>query len=196
MDERKLEIYFRGKNMSFRSKILPVLSLTFAVGAFTTFTFAQDSTPASPAPDKVERKFKGGRSMMGDRAFGGRHGKRGPGMELRGINLTDDQKAKIKSIREANKPDQATMTELRTIREARKNRETITPEQQARLKEFREQSMAKMKAAHEQILAILTPEQKAQIETRKTEMRQRFENRKGNRKGRPAPPVVEKPKTN
>ncbi|MFT3744035.1 MAG: Spy/CpxP family protein refolding chaperone [Pyrinomonadaceae bacterium] len=182
--------------MSLRSKILPVLSLTFAVGAFSAFTFAQDTTPTAPAQGKAERKFKGDRGMMGDRAFGGRHGKRGPGFELRGINLTDDQKAKIKSIREANKPDQATITELRTIREGRKNGTAITPEQQARMKEFRDQSMAKMKAAHEQILAILTPEQKAQIETRKTEMRQRFEDRKANRKGRPAPPAVEKPKSN
>ncbi len=193
MDRRKLEIYYRGKNMSLRSKFLPVLSLTLAVGAFSTLTFAQETTSSTPAPNKAEKHLKGHGDKMGRKGFGGRHGKRGPGMELRGITLTDDQKAQIKTIRQANKPDQATMTELRTIREARKNGTAITPEQQARMKEFRERSMAKMKASHEQILAILTPEQKAQIETRKVEMRQRFQDRKGNRKGRPAPPAVEKP---
>ena len=133
---------------------------------------------------------------MDRKGFGKRHGKRGHGDSLRGLNLTDAQKAQIKTIREGNRPDQAAITELRTIRESRKNGTAITSEQQARLKEFREQSMTKMKAAHEQMLAILTPEQKAQIETRKVEMRQRFEDRKANRKARIAPPVVEKPKSN
>ncbi|MEQ1606835.1 MAG: Spy/CpxP family protein refolding chaperone [Pyrinomonadaceae bacterium] len=182
--------------MSLKAKLLSILSLTLAVGAFSTFTFAQDPTPVAPAPDKAEKRVNRDRGKMARKGMGDRHGKRGPGMVLRGITLTDDQRAKIKTIREANKPNQATITELRTIRESRKNGVAITPEQQARMKEFREQSMAKMKAAHEQILAILTPEQKAQIETRKTEMRQRMEERKANRKGRPAAPTIEKPKTN
>lgn len=182
--------------MSLRSKFLPILSLTFAVAMFATFSFAQDTTPAAPAPAKADKVFKGGRDKMGQRAFGGRHGKRAAKTFLRGINLTDDQKAKIKSIREANKPDQAVITELRTIREARKSGTALTPEQQGRMRAFRDQSRAKMRSAHDQILAILTPEQKAQIETRKKEMRQRLEDRKANRKGRPAPPAVEKPKDN
>ncbi len=179
--------------MSLRSKFLPILSLTFAVAMFATFSFAQDTTPAAPAPAKADKVFKGGRDKMGQRAFGGRHGKRAAKAFLRGINLTDDQKAKIKSIREANKP---VITELRTIREARKSGTAITPEQQGRMRAFRDQSRAKMRSAHEQILAILTPEQKAQIETRKKEMRQRLEDRKANRKGRRGPPAVEKPKDN
>ena len=182
--------------MSLRSKILPVLSLTLAVTAFSAFSFAQDTTTATPAPAKAEKRFKGDREKMDRGEFGGRHGKRGHDDALRGINLTDAQKAQIKTIREANKRDQATITEFRTIREARKSGAAITPEQQARMKEFREQSMAKMKAAHDQMLAILTPEQKAQIETRKTEMRQRFEDRKVNRKNRPAAPATEKPVIN
>ena len=112
--------------MSLRSKILPVLSLTFAVTAFSAFSFAQDATPATLAPDKVEKRFKGDREKMDRGEFGGRHGKRGHDDALRGIALTNDQKAKIKTIREANKPDQATMTELRTIRELRKSGSTIT----------------------------------------------------------------------
>lgn len=182
--------------MSLRSKILPVLSLTLAVTAFSAFSSAQDTTTAAPAPAKAEKRFKGDREKMDRPAFGDRHGKRGHDDALRGITLTDDQKAKVKSIREANKPDQATMTELRTIREARKSGTAITAEQQTRMKEFREQSMAKMKAAHDQMLAILTPEQKAQIETRKVEMRQRFEDRKANRKSRPAAPATDKPVIN
>lgn len=179
--------------MSLRSKVLPILSLTFAIALFSTFTMAQDST-ATPTPDKAVKGFK--RDKMARKGMGDRHGKGRMAMHgLRGIELTDAQKAQIKSIREANKPAQAVLTELRTIHEVRKTGTAITPEQKERIKAIREQSAAKAKSVHEQVLAVLTPEQKAQIETRKTEMRQRFENRKGDRKrGLPAP-VVEKPKT-
>ena len=45
---------------------------------------------------------------------------------MHGVNLTDAQKAQIKSIREANKPDKAKFEQLKTIREAHKNGTAIT----------------------------------------------------------------------
>ena len=85
--------------MSLRSKFLPVLSLTFAVAMFATFSIAQDTTPSAPVPSKADKVFKGGRDKMAQRAFGGRHGKRGALAFLRGINLTDDQKAIIEEMK-------------------------------------------------------------------------------------------------
>lgn len=181
--------------MSLRSKFLSVLSLTFAVAMFATFSFAQDSAPTNPAPNKAEKRFKGERGAAAHRG-GGRHGKRGgKGELLRGLNLSDAQKAQIKSLRENNKPDEATRAEIRTIREAHKNGDAITPEQQARVKEIREQGRTKAKAAREQIMVILTPEQKAQIETRKSEMRQRLQQQRTERKNRVLPAATDKPVT-
>src|SRR5439155_4002597 len=100
-------------------------------------------------------KFGGPMGRFGGPA--GRAGGFGPG-----ITLTDDQKAQIRKIHEANKPDAAAFEELRTIMEARRSG-TLTDAQKSRVKELREQQAAKAKAVHEQIEAILTPEQKAQI---------------------------------
>ena len=102
---------------------------------------------------------------------------------MHGINLTDEQKAQIKSIREANRPDKAKFDQLKAIREAHKNGTAITDEQKQQFKAFRDQAPAKSKAVHEQSLAVLTAEQKAQIEQRKQEMKQRFQERGEHRTG-------------
>jgi protein CpxP len=183
--------------MSFKRKFVSSLGVAAVTAAFSVVSFAQETTTTTPAaPTKIDRKGK--RGGFEGRGFGGGHfGKRGGfgGFGLRGfrdLNLTDAQKAQIKAIREANKPDQALFTELRTIREARRNGQTLTDAQKDRIKAIRDQQASKMKSVHEQILNVLTAEQKATLETRKTEMRQRFEQRKQNRQdrkaGRPAAP--------
>jgi protein CpxP len=181
--------------MQSRSKIVSFFAGAFGVAVLSTAAFAQDTTPV-PTTDKGDKAFKHGK-MKGE--FGRHHGKRGGfrgGFGLRGIDLTDAQKAQIKSIREANKPDQATMTELKAMRDARKAGQEITTEQKARMQAFREQARTKAKSVNEQILAVLTPEQKTQLETRRTEMRERFKNRGLKRQKRQATPTVEKPVTN
>ncbi|MBK7391701.1 MAG: Spy/CpxP family protein refolding chaperone [Chloracidobacterium sp.] len=196
--------------MSSKTKFISVLSIILGIAMFSTVSFAQDgkATTTTTTPDKVER-HKGERGFgkrMGREGFGGRHGKMrhmmGARMLMRGIDLTDAQKAQIKAIREGNKPDAATMAELKAIHESRKAGTALTVEQQNRMKAFREQRQAKMKAAHEQILNVLTVEQKAKIETRKAEMKQRFAERKlkfeERRKERGTKPATttDKPKDN
>ena len=182
--------------MSLKTRSLSFLSLSLGIACLTGAAIAQDTTPASPAPGKVENVLRGDRAKRSERASGFRHNKRGPREGLRGLNLTDAQKAQIKSIREANKPDQATLTEMKAIHEARKAGTEPTAEQKARAKAFREQTLSRAKAVHEQILAILTPEQRTQIETQRKEMRDRFQNRPERRKARPARPAIDNPKTN
>ena len=92
---------------------------------------------------------------------------------LRGIELTDAQKEQIRSIHEANKPSQEIVDQMKAIREARKNGGTITEDQKAQLKQLRDTQRAKMEQVHQQILAVLTPEQKTQLETRRAEMEKR-----------------------
>ena len=115
---------------------------------------------------------------------------------MRGINLTDAQKEQIKAIRLANKPDRSNFEAMRTIMSAKRDG-TITADQEAQLKTFKEQARAKGQLVHQQIDAVLTAEQKAQIETRKQEMKQKreeFRKQRELRKANPPAATTEKPK--
>ncbi len=186
--------------MSLKSKFFSILTVAISVVAFSTFTIAQDDKTVTTTPDKAEKPMKGeghgfGKRKFGGEGFRGMHGRRGHGMMrmLHDINLTDAQKEQIHAIMQANKPDQTTMDEVRTLAMA-KDDGTITTEQQARLTALKTQAREKAKSVHEQIMGLLTAEQKAQIETRKTEMKQRMEERKLKRQQKPAATTTEKPK--
>ena len=159
--------------MSFKGRFLSVLTLAIAFAAFGTVSFAQQTTTQD---NGVQKQDKEGRQLRKDGrrgGFGMRGGHGGFGM-LRGIELTDAQKQQIKSIMDSNKPDEAAMTQMRTLRDAKRSG-TLTADQQAQLKAFRDQQRVKMESVHQQILSILTPEQKQQIEQRQQEMKQRRE---------------------
>ncbi len=182
--------------MSLNNKMLSFFSAALGVAVLSVGAFAQETTPAPEKAKKADEAAKAGKLAgkgFGHRGMGpmGRRGF-GPGMALRGINLTDEQKAQIKSIREANKPDAATIAEMKAIHEARKAGQAPTEEQKARMQAFRSQQREKAKGVHEQIMNVLTAEQKAQIETRKTEMRERMKTRNFNRPKRTAPPATDK----
>jgi protein CpxP len=143
------------------------------VSAFAFSAAAQDQ-PAKPGADAkgiFKEKRPGG--MRGERM-----GHRGHGFGLRGIDLTDAQKEQIRQIREANKPGQALRDEMKALREARRNGGTITEDQKARLKALRDETQANMKSVHEQILAVLTAEQRAQLDQRRQQMQQRMQERR------------------
>lgn len=166
--------------MAIRTKLFTTTTLALSIAAFGVLAGAQ--TPEPPATDgqkieKGDRKGEFGRrgGKFGKRG-GMRHGGHRMGMGMfRGIELTDAQKEQIKAIREANKPSEETLAVMKSIRDTRRAGGTITEDQKAQLKQLRAAQREKMKGVHEQILAILTPEQKAQLETRKAEMQQRRE---------------------
>src|SRR4051812_29476067 len=110
---------------------------------------------------------------------GDRDGMRGGGMMrmFHDLDLTDAQKTQIHSIMEANKPDQATMEEFRTLRKAKEDG-TLTAEQQDRLTALRGQQKEKMQSIHSQIMAVLTPDQIAKLEKEKQERKQNWEDHK------------------
>ena len=167
--------------MSLKNKFYSVLTVAIAVVAFSTFTLAQDSKATTPAPgkEKAERHSKGeGRES-------GRHEGRGEGFGYGGgmmrmmqeLNLTEAQKTQIHAIMDANKPDKVTMEELETLTKA-KHDGTITAAQQERLTVLKTQTQEKWQSIHQQIMPILTPEQKAQLEQKKQEMKQRMQERR------------------
>ena len=182
--------------MSLRTNFFSVITASFAVAAFATFASAQETpaTPEKPNAPKVERPDKDGfgrhgefgRGMHGDKHRDGMHG-------LMGIELTDAQKQQLRQIHEANRPDETTRQEMKTLMDA-KRAGTLTAEQQERFKALRAEGREKEEKIHKQVLAILTPEQRQQLETRKQEMRKKMEERRELRQQKPATP--ETPKTN
>ena len=167
--------------MSFKRKLVSAVTTGFAVVAFSTFVSAQDNTKTDQdSNQKREWRGKGdkrggfGKGMRGGR--GGMHG-------LRGIDLTDAQKEQIRTIMAANRPDEASMQEMRTLMQA-KREGTITAEQKERFKSLREQGRLKAEQTHQQVLAILTPEQRQQYEAKKAEMKQKWEERRQERRER------------
>ena len=162
--------------MSLRNRLFSVLTVMIAVAAFATFNMAQDGRSTTPAPDKAERHNRGeGRGMH--EGHGGGMGY-GDGMMrmIHELNLTDAQKTQVHAIMDANKPDKATMEEFETLGKA-KHDGTITAAQQERLNVLRTQAQEKRQSVHQQIMAILTPEQKAQLEQKKQEMKQHRQER-------------------
>ena len=168
--------------------LVAVLVLTF--GVFAGAALAQDTTTTSPKQDNTEKSDKfqrrGGRMGRGGEGFrGGMHRDGGPFAMLRGIELTDAQKAQIKTILDSNRPDQAALDQMKSLREARKGGTQLTADQKAQLKATRQAQAAKMKSVHEQILNVLTAEQKAQLDQRRLQMEQRRQQRRELRKDKP-----------
>ena len=123
--------------MSFKRKLVTAVASAFAVAAFTSFAAAQDSKSTNPTTteptqkqEKWERRGGGRGDGMGRGFRGGKRGGMGGGMMrgFRDLNLTDAQKQQIRTIMEANRPDQATMEEMKTLFEAKRNG-TLTTEQ-------------------------------------------------------------------
>ena len=163
--------------MSLKTKFFPVITLAFAVVAFSTFVSAQETTTSPDAIKKYEKRERKGFGKHGDNGKGMRGGRHFGMRGLRGIDLTDAQKEQLRAIHESNRPSEETRKEMHTLMLA-KREGTITPEQQERLKALKMQAREKGKQIHEQVLAILTPEQRQQLEARKAEMRKKREERR------------------
>lgn len=183
--------------MAIKHKFITLLTLAFAVFAFTTFAAAQETVKTDgDATTKIDkREFrKGKRDGMGGRGFGKRGGKRGGMHAFRGLNLTEEQKAQMKSIREANRPDPSVREELRTLMQAKRDG-TMTAEQKERAEALKAQGREKGEVVRQQMLAVLTVEQRQQMEQKKQEMKQRFQDRRMKRDQMREKKTPETPKT-
>jgi protein CpxP len=122
----------------------------------------------------------GGRGMGGDR--GAMMGK-----ALERLNLTADQKTRIQALRtQFQQTNAAALSEMKSLRDQMKS--AMEAKDRDKAKSIREQLKSKMetlKPAHEQlhqqILAILTPEQKAELDKMKAERKEKFDGKKGQR---------------
>jgi Spy/CpxP family protein refolding chaperone len=180
--------------MSLIKKLSSISALAVAFVVFGGYAAAQDTAaPSQDGVQKTEKQYKRG-MKAGKR--GGMRGMHRGGFGLHGIELTDAQKEQIKAIRMANKPSEAEMAEMKSIREARKAGGELTADQKAKMQAFRDARKAKMETVHAQILAILTPDQRTQLEAKKAEMQQRREEFRQKRQERKAAREAAKPTEN
>src|SRR2546423_1301379 len=107
------------------------------------------------------------------------------------LNLTDDQKAKIKQIREssasANQPLReqlrAKRQELRQASEGGTFNEALATQKLTEMAGLHAKAMGARFALHQQMLAVLTTEQKAQLD----QLKAQFKTHRGLRRGEGGP---------
>ena len=169
-------------------KTLTIASLS-AVALAAPIAFAQ-STGTNQDTQQVSR----GEGHGHGKGWGNKEGRgeRGgmQGMMFRGINLTDDQKAKMKQISQSfRERTQSLHQELRAKRQGlREASEGGTFNEALATQKLQESASLQAKLMGEQfkmrqeMLAVLTPEQKAQMEQKRAEFKDKG-NERGNRKG-------------
>ena len=86
--------------------------------------------------------------------------------------------------------NRANHEEFRALREARRSG-TLTDEQKQKFRTLREQMKQNAEQNKAKVLAILTPEQRAQLELKKQEMEKRRQERRQMRQNRPAPSATQ-----
>lgn len=136
---------------------------------------AAGAAAQQPQPAPQDEAGRGGNRE------GMRRGGRG-GHEFRGLNLTDAQREQIRTLREGlRQRTQAQRDELRQLFQARRQGGQLTPEQAGRAGQLQEELRQAHDAHRQQMLAVLTPEQRTRLEQRKQMRRRRLEERRQRR---------------
>ncbi len=179
--------------MSFKRRFISTVTLALAVAGFTTFVAAQEAPKQDDSMQKQEqregRRFGGKRGGKGMR--GGKHGG-GDRMLMRSLgklNLSDAQKEQTRSVFETFKTSTGTQREEMRGLAMKKRDGIITADEQNRLKEIKTQMRASGEQMHNSILAILTAEQRTQLDQIKEEMKQKRMERRQNRQNQTVPPT-------
>ena len=165
--------------MSLKSKLIGVCLMLGLV--FTSSALVAAQQPATASQDNTQQQ-------EGPR--GGRHGmgKRGPGGVLRLIsqlNLTDAQQEQLRAIAETFEAStKAQREEMRKLSEGTQGQPSADTE--ARRQTLRAEIGQAMRGRHEQVLNILTAEQRTQLEQLVKERKARHMERRGRRTGQPS----------
>jgi protein CpxP len=168
-----------------RFKTLAIATLS-AIALAASIAVAQTVTPGQDNQNQGERREWRGRGR-GDHKGHGMRGMRAGG--FRQLNLTDDQKAKMKQIRETfaqtNKPLReqlrAKRQELRQASEGGTFNEALATQKLTEMASLEAKLMGERFKLHQEMLSVLTAEQKAQLEQAKAQRKAR----RGEMRGRP-----------
>ena len=165
-----------------RFKKLAIASIS-AIALAGSIAVAQTVTPNQTGQQGQQMERHGGQGRQGK--HGGWGGMREGGF-FRQLNLTDDQKAKMKQIHESfaerNKPLReqlrAKRQELRQASEGGTFNEALATQKLTEMASLQAKEMGEQFKLHQEMLSVLTPEQKAQLEQSKAQ----FKGRRGMRK--------------
>jgi periplasmic protein CpxP/Spy len=168
-------------------KTLGLATALTAMAVAGSIAVAQTVTPNQSTREQGQQKREGRRGGRGgdrNHGFGGMRGDR----LFSQLNLTDDQKAKVKQIHqsfaERNKPLreqlQAKRQELQQARQGDTFNESLATQKLSEMAALEAKLMGERFRLHQEMLTILTPEQKTQLEQAKAQ----FKMRRGNKPGR------------
>ena len=170
-----------------RFKVLAIATLSAIVLA-ASIAVAQTVTPNQDNGQGARPEWRGRKGNRGGEHKG--HGMRGmrAGGFFRGLNLTEDQKAKMKSIRESfaesnkslREQLRAKRQELRQASEGGTFNEALATQKLTEIAPLEAKLMGERAKLHQEMLSVLTAEQKAQLEQSKAQ----FKTRRGERRNR------------
>jgi protein CpxP len=158
-------------------KTLTIASLS-AVALAAPIAFAQ-STSTSQDTQQVTGERHGGRGEGRGRGWAGERGGGMRGMMFKGIDLTDDQKAKMKQISESfrertqslHEQLRAKRQELRQASEGGTFNEALATQKLQESASLQAKLMGEQFRMHQEMLTVLTPEQKTQLEQKRAEFK-------------------------
>ena len=164
----------KGRFKTLAIATLSAIALAASIAVAQTVTNDQGNTQGT----RTERRGRG----RGEHKGQGWGGMREGGL-FRQLNLTDDQKAKIKQIRETyaerNKPLReqlhAKRQELRQASEGGTFNEALATQKLTEMASLEAKLMGEQHKLHQEMLSVLTAEQKAKLE----QSRAQFKNRRG-----------------
>jgi len=164
-----------------RFKTLAIATLS-AIALAASIAVAQTVTTDQGTQQGTRTERRGGRGGHKGHGWGGMRA----GGFFRQLNLTEDQKAKIKQIRETfaqtNKPLReqlhAKRQELRQASEGGTFNEALATQKLTEMASLKAKLMGARQREHQEMLSVLTAEQKAQLEQSKAQ----FKARRGQRK--------------
>ena len=169
-----------------RFKTLAIATLS-AIALAASIAVAQTVTPEQGnTQDNTRTERRGGRGR-GEHKGHGWGGMRRGGF-FKQLNLTEDQQAKVKQIRESfaerNKPLReqlrAKRQELRQASEGGTFNEALATQKLTEMASLQAKLMGERSKMHQETLSVLTAEQKAQLEQSKAQ----FKTRRGERRNR------------
>jgi protein CpxP len=168
-------------NKRFKTAAIAAISSIALAGSIV---FAQTTTPDQSNQQGTRTERRGGGKHRGH-GFGGM--RRGGGF-FKQLNLTEDQKTKMKQIREnfaaQNKPLReqlrAKRQELRQASEGGTFNEALATQKLTEMASLQAKLMGERNKLHQEMLSVLTAEQKAQLEQSKAQ----FKARRGERRQR------------
>jgi protein CpxP len=164
-------------------KTLTIASLS-AVALAAPIALAQ-STSTSQDQQQVTGERHGGRGKTWDKGegrgkgWGGERGGRMHGMMFEGLNLTDDQKAKMKQIGQSFREStqslreqlRAKRQELRQANEGGTFNEALATQKLQESAGLQAKLMGEQFRMRQEMLSVLTPEQKTQLEQKRAEFK-------------------------